>query len=86
VVIKELNFEKTKDLIMTMEKLKPVEGVKIIADYVLANGKGVAIIEAESIEAVFKHLAPTVQFFKSLEVSPAMPCKELREMVRELFK
>jgi len=86
VAIEEVDFDKLKDLIMAMERIKPPEGVKLIGDYATLGGKGVMIIKAEKIEDVFKYFAPVAQYFKRLEVYPALPCEEMRKIALKLFR
>ena len=42
-------------------------------------GKGVTILEAESEEAVFAYFSPMLQFFRSVEIYPALPMRRVME-------
>ena len=71
--------ERIRDLADFARRRGSVEGVKLIGNYGTPVGKGVTILEAESEEAVFAYFSPMLQFFKSVEVYPALPMQKVME-------
>jgi len=71
--------ERIKDLAEFAKRRGAVEGVKLVGDYGTPVGKGVTILEAESEEAVFTYFSPMLQFFRSVEIYPALPMRRVME-------
>lgn len=71
--------EKIRDLAEFAKARGPVEGVKVVGNYGTPVGKGVTILEADSEEAVFAYFSPMLQFFRNVEVYPALPMKKVME-------
>lgn len=71
--------EKMKELADFAKARGSLKGVKIICNYGTPVGKGVTILEANSEEAVFGYLSPMLQFFKNVEIYPALPMEKVME-------
>lgn len=69
--------EKMKELAEFAKARGPVKGVKIVGNYGTPVGKGVTILETDSEEAVFAYFSPMLQFFKNIEVYPALPMEKV---------
>lgn len=55
------------------------KGIKIIGNYGTPVGKGVTVLETDSEEAVFAYFSPMLQFFKKIELYPALPMEKVME-------
>lgn len=71
--------EKMKELASFAKARGPLKGVKIIGNYGTPVGKGVTVLEADSEEAIFAYFSPMLQFFKNVEVYPALPIEKVME-------
>jgi hypothetical protein len=79
----EIDLKKLPESMKELKKMKvaPIEGLKEIRTYVMGSGRAFNIVEAESVEAVFKYIQPVAHFFKKIEVSPAMTFKEFIDLL-----
>ena len=71
--------ERIRELAEFVKARGPVKGVKMIGNYGTPVGKGVTILEADSEMAVFAYFSPMLQFFRSVEVYPALPMEKVME-------
>lgn len=71
--------EKMKELAQFAKTRGPTKGTKIISNYGTPVGKGITILEADNEEAVFTYFSPMLQFFKNIEVYPALPMEKVME-------
>jgi len=71
--------EKMKELAQFANTRGPTKGTKIVSNYGTPVGKGITILEADNEEAVFAYFSPMLQFFKNIEVYPALPMEKVME-------
>jgi hypothetical protein len=71
--------EKMKELAEFAKARGAVKGVKVTGNYGTPVGKGVTVLEAENEAAVFAYFSPMLQFFKEIEVYPALPMEKVME-------
>jgi len=71
--------EKMKELAQFAKTRGPTKGTKIISNYGTPVGKGITILEADNEEAVFAYFSQMLQFFKNIEVYPALPMEKVME-------
>lgn len=79
VAIVECVPERIRELAGFAKARGPVRGVKLVGNYGTPVGKGVTIMEADSEEAVFAYFSPMLQFFRKVEVYPALPMEKVME-------
>jgi len=73
--------EKMKELAQFSKTRGPSKGAKILGNCGTPVGKGITILEADSEEAVFAYFSPMLQFFKNIEVYPALPMEKVMQFV-----
>jgi len=78
--------EKIRELAEFAKRRGTVTGVKLVGNYGTPVGKGVTILEAGSEEAVFAYFSPMLQFFKSVEIYPALPMEKVMEFATLMKK
>lgn len=71
--------EKMKELASFAKARGPLKGIKIVGNYGTPIGKGVTVLEADSEEAIFAHFSPMLQFFKNVQIYPALPMEKVME-------
>jgi hypothetical protein len=71
--------EKMRELAEFAKARGTVRGVKVIGNYGTPVGKGVTVMESDSEEAVFAYFSPMLQFFKTVELYPALPMEKVME-------
>jgi len=71
--------ERIRELAEFAKARGPVKGVKLISNYGTPVGKGVTILEADSEEPVFAYFSPMLQFFRNVEIYPALPMERVME-------
>ena len=71
--------EKMKELAQFSKTRPPTKGAKILGNYGTPVGKGITILEADNEEDVFAYFSPTLQFFKNIEVYPALPMEKVMQ-------
>jgi len=78
----KVDIHRVKDLSAYARSRGKVEGIDVRGDYETPTGTGIAIIEAQTEEALYQWFVPMRGFFSESRIEPIMDVKKLVQLTQ----